>query len=283
MPENNEMAASITKSFAEIKERTDCLIAEKKICNAAVFIDFDNVYYTLREYGVNIGIERYDLCHLLSEIYNKDILRIFNAYGDFDKIRINLTGLQSSRVQIRHVYGNGKQEQYRKNASDLELSLDALEAFYQHPEIDTFAFVTCDSDMMPIMNRLKFKGKRVILYFIGSNISQTQDFTAFADEAYDIVDLLEIVPERTSPEYWIDDAVKALKDWKALPVNHKKFLSANWAQNEISKACCITHSLALEVLKLLVRNKIMEVKTVKGKLSYEFVSDNEEPADDEND
>ena len=96
--------------------------------------------------------------------------------------------LQEQRVQIRNVYGNGKEEKYRKNASDIELSIDVLESYYRDKDIDTYVIVTADSDMIPIMSRMMYKGKDVHLFYTKENVSQVQEGenqeNSSADERY---------------------------------------------------------------------------------------------------
>ena len=122
--------------------------------NVGIFVDFDNIYYSLREYGVNPEAPEYCVFSLMERIYSINKIRTLRAYADYDQVGVSLKHLQEMRVQIKNVYGNGLEEEYRKNASDIELSVDALEIYYRSPEIDTFVFLTSDSDMIPIMSRL---------------------------------------------------------------------------------------------------------------------------------
>ena len=129
--------------------------------NVGIFVDFDNIYYSLKEYGVNPESPEYCVFSLMERIYSINKIRTLRAYADYDQVGVSLKHLQEMRVQIKNVYGNGLEEEYRKNASDIELSVDALEIYYRSPEIDTFVFLTSDSDMIPIMSRLTYKGKHI--------------------------------------------------------------------------------------------------------------------------
>ena len=140
-----------------LKDINDALAGINNVC---IFVDFDNLYYTMRNYAVDVTNNQYDVCHFLNECYGKDKIRGFRAYADFEQVNVSLRKLQENRVQIRNVYGNNKDDKYRKNASDIELSIDAIEMTYRNNDIDTYVIVTSDSDMIPIMSRLKYKGEK---------------------------------------------------------------------------------------------------------------------------
>ena len=99
--------------------------------NVGIFVDFDNIYYSLREYGVNPEAPEYCVFSLMERIYSINKIRTLRAYADYDQVGVSLKHLQEMRVQIKNVYGNGLEEEYRKNASDIELSVDALEIYYR--------------------------------------------------------------------------------------------------------------------------------------------------------
>lgn len=85
--------------------------------NVAIFVDYDNVYWTLKKY-FNHDPDNEDpeknLFNCLWKRYGQDHVRNFRVYADFQQIRTSLTNLQKKRVQIRHVYSNGKDGENRK-------------------------------------------------------------------------------------------------------------------------------------------------------------------------
>ena len=196
--------------------------------NAGIFVDFDNIYYSLKEYGVDPEAPEYCIFSLMERIYSIDKIRTLRAYADYDQVGVSLKHLQEMRVQIKNVYGNGLEEEYRKNASDIELSVDALEIYYRSPEIDTFVFITSDSDMIPIMSRLMYKGKHVHLFYIEGNTSHYQDISRFCHVKCDLLSLFEINPNRKSPEYWKNDAINAIADWYSHRKSDDMLLGGKW-------------------------------------------------------
>ena len=74
--------------------------------NVAIFVDYDNIYYGLSEYGINLENERYDIFHIMNELYEFDKIRVMKAFADFEQIKVSLRHLQEKRVQIHNVYGN---------------------------------------------------------------------------------------------------------------------------------------------------------------------------------
>ena len=168
-----------------------------------IFMDYDNLFFTLREgFGV-VPTEKLSRCSIVDKILNSfkdDHVVICNAYADFQVIT-NLARetntmyeLQSRRVNVRHVFGSLSKNDNRKNASDIELSIDIMESLFKYPDIDRYVIVSADSDMIPIMNRLKYADKEIILYYLKSACSQTATLLSYADKNIPIESLFELVP-----------------------------------------------------------------------------------------
>lgn len=156
------MSLSTEKAFSNLNKKN-------KLDNVAIFVDYDNVYWTLMNnysHDPNHDDPSKNLFHKLWSRYGQDKVRTFRAYADFEKIKTQLTSLQKKRIQIRHVYSNGKEGDKRKNSSDIELCIDAIEHTYKDPNVSCYVFVTADSDMIPIISRMTYKSKQVELFFI---------------------------------------------------------------------------------------------------------------------
>ena len=196
--------------------------------HTGIFVDYDNIYYSLKEYGVDPENEDYCVFSLMNHIYTMDRIRTMRAYADYDQINVSLKRLQEMRVQIKNVYGNGLEEEYRKNASDIVLSVDALEMYYRCPMIDTFVFLTSDSDMIPIMSRLMYKGRRVHLFCLGASTSRHQDLSRFCHVFCDLLPLFQIDPARKEPSYWQKGALCEIENWYAGRKNETMLLGGKW-------------------------------------------------------
>jgi len=65
--------------------------------------------------------------------------------------------------------------------------LDALETVFKCPDIDIFVIISADQDMIPLMNRLKYYGKIVDLYYLEASIADDQLILDFCDNQFSIL------------------------------------------------------------------------------------------------
>lgn len=243
----------------DIKEK------QKNVENVGIFVDYDNIYYGLKDYGVNHNDDSYCIFNLMNTIYGKEKIRTMRAYADFDQVTdVKFKSLQEKRVQIRNVYGNGKEEQNRKNASDIELSIDAMETYYKNSNIDTYVFITADSDMIPIMSRLVYKGKKVHLYYIRGNISQYQHIISYADVECDLLKLFEIDSQRKDAYYWVEKAKIEINNWHSDTKNSNKTLGGKWLRELLKANLFVSDKLASDIISYMESNKIVEKNETNG-------------------
>lgn len=237
--------------------------------NVGIFVDFDNIYYSLKEYGVNPESPEFCIFTLMERVYTTDKIRTLRAYADYDQVGVSLKHLQEMRVQIKNVYGNGLEEEYRKNASDIELSVDALEIYYRSPEIDTFVFITSDSDMIPIMSRLTYKGKQIHLFCIDDHTSHYQDISRFCHFKCDLLTLFEIDPLRRNPEFWKDRALSEISDWYCHRRNEDMMLGGKWLNRLLCERLLISSRAASRIIGYLKENGlIQEVENNAGHTGF---------------
>ena len=130
---------------------------------AAVFIDFENVYYFLKNHYLDpqdphdyaLDLLR-SLRDTLKRTYALESL-VLNAYADFDKLPAGPQGpLYLMGVSTRNVLGTE-----HKNAADMQLCIDALEVFYTRPAIGTFVLVAGDRDYIPVIQHLRRQARQV--------------------------------------------------------------------------------------------------------------------------
>ncbi len=224
--------------------------------NVAIFVDYDNVYWTLmNRYRHDPDHEDSDknLFERLWNFYGMDNIRMFKAYADFEQVDANLTSLQKKRIQIRHVYANGKNEDKAKNASDIELSIDAMETSYSDPNITCYVFVTADSDMIPIMSRMLFRGKYVELFYVEDAIAKHTDIRNYAHESYDLLQFLGVDVSPKNPSDYLSDAMNYISEWHAQPANKTKNLGPKWLRDGLADYLAIPSNTASQVIDLLHR------------------------------
>lgn len=161
----------------------------------AVFLDLDNIYWGLSNfYGPNTEEMIMQIIDKIWDTYKDDKVRIFSAYADFERIPRIQTEIQRKRVTTKHVFGNQHRNDMVRNAVDLELSLDALETLIKIPDIDCYAITSADKDMIPLMNRVKYYGKSVHLFFLDAFIAADSSVLDYADEAISLELLLGLDP-----------------------------------------------------------------------------------------
>lgn len=253
----------------------------KETKNVAIFIDFDNIYYSMKSYAIDITNPEYNICKLLNEVYGMKKIRTFRAYADFDQVGVKMKELQEQRVQIRNVYGNGKEEKYRKNASDIELSIDVLESYYRDKDIDTYVIVTADSDMIPIMSRMMYKGKDVHLFYTKENVSQVQHIETYCDYACDVLELYNVDKSKSDPKYWIEDIKNMMIEWYANPLNKGKIYGFKWLASDASKKFNLSVQLISDVINEMTNIGIIKSGKIGDSNGYVIVEETTQTADKE--
>jgi uncharacterized LabA/DUF88 family protein len=131
---------------------------------AAIFVDYENVYYHLRNKYADIPELSDFVVELLMNLQNhleeKFRLRsiIAKAYADYERIKATPQGsLYLMGVETVYVLGTE-----HKNAADMKLCIDAMEVLYTRPEIETFVLFAGDRDYIPLIQHLKQQAKSVI-------------------------------------------------------------------------------------------------------------------------
>ena len=122
---------------------------------------------------------------------------ITRAYADFDNEDFHglQTQFQRNNVETRHVFSKTYESGRRKNAADIEMSLDALELSREREDIQAFVLVCGDRDFIPIVKRLQQKGSTV--HIIGLRVTTSKDLQNFVGGKYTAIeDLLGIIPTK---------------------------------------------------------------------------------------
>lgn len=165
--------------------------------NSALFIDFENVYYFLRERlperseaaDVTIGIIR-DLRQRLAASWQTNPV-VLHAYADFERIEENVQGpLYLMGVVPHYVLGSD-----HKNAADMRLTIDALDVFYTRRDIGTFVVVAGDRDYIPLLQHLNQHSRRILVASFMDNVSG--DLLEIIGKNR-FIDLATLLPEGTT-------------------------------------------------------------------------------------
>jgi hypothetical protein len=172
---------------------------------AAVFIDFENVYYFLKNHYLDPQDPHDYALELVRNL--RDSLKteqgldslILYAYADFDKLPTGPQGpLYLMGVGTRNVLGTD-----HKNAADMQLCIDALEVLYTRPEIGTFVLVAGDRDYIPVLQHLRRQARQVKV--VGFRESVSGDLLLMLGQEH-FIDARQLLPA---------ERLQALEDHRA--------------------------------------------------------------------
>lgn len=237
--------------------------------NVAIFVDYDNVYWTLmnnHNHHPDHEDKEKNIFEKLWSKYGRDNVRTFRVYADFEKIDSNMTSLQKKRLQLRHVYSNGKDGLSRKNSSDIELSIDAIESTYKDDKIDSYVFVTADSDMIPVLSRMMYKGKRVELYYLSKAMSRDSNIDSYVHYSEDLTTFLNINVQTYDIKDYVVKSLRFIENWQKRNATKEKTLGKSWLKDDFAKELSIPGNIASDLIEyLFTQNYIFEdQKTAYG-------------------
>jgi uncharacterized LabA/DUF88 family protein len=158
---------------------------------AAVFIDFENFYYSLTNlYGLSYDEANQSAISLigkqideLKEKIGEFIIR--QAFADWSELAEPKKELQKMGIRVVDVLSN-----LHKNSADIELSLSVQEVVLTRSDIDVIVIFAGDRDYMPIALRTRERGK--LLYLVGFEGSLSGDLKKLVGEG----NYSYLVPER---------------------------------------------------------------------------------------
>jgi len=161
----------------------------------AAFLDFDNIYWGLSSfYEVNPEEMIMQIIDKIWDIYKDDKVRLFNAYADFERVSRIQTEIQKKRVATKHVISNLHPNDMVINSFNIELNLDALETLIKLPDIDCYVIISADKDMIPLMNRVRYYGKSIHLFFLEAFVAENSSLLDYTDKAISLELLLGMMP-----------------------------------------------------------------------------------------
>jgi uncharacterized LabA/DUF88 family protein len=134
---------------------------EQKQGFAALFIDFENVFYYLYQRFNDLERSSDAVSEMIRKLRNRvedEVpLIVMHAYADFERVETKTQGpLNLMGVETHNVVGTE-----HKNAADMRLCIDVLETMYTRPEINRFVFMAGDRDYIPVVQHLRKHAKRV--------------------------------------------------------------------------------------------------------------------------
>lgn len=197
---------------------------------AAVFIDFENFYYSLTNLyqlpyeGANqlsISLIGKALDQLKESMDNEFIIR--QAFADWSELAESKKELQKMGIRAIDVLSN-----VHKNSADIELSLAAQEVVLTRTDIRTIVVFAGDRDYMPIALRIRERGRK--LHFVGFEASLSGDLKKLVGESNYSYVVPEIKPETTR------ESVVKSETYTQTVVDQDEIQIEGMTQNEIKAA-----------------------------------------------
>lgn len=197
----------------------------------AVLIDFENIN------DADIVERVYDICATRGNVVSRKAVADWS--GDTKTVQRALVAIGTELV---HQFSAGK----GKNSSDVRIVIEAMDLHHDPAkDVDTFVFATSDGDFVPLVQRLRSAGKRVIVVSGPAPVSTT--LVQSADEAIDGLVSLPVPKAETD-----DDGAAAAKP--AVAANGKPTAAKPAASTNGSPAV----SKALKKLVLATFDEILE-------------------------
>ncbi len=200
-----------------------------EIADVALFIDLENIRYSLRHLGAEV-----DPVKLVEKARKYGNIAVANAYADFSehpewlRRQLDVAGIAVRDVPLRRYHANGVER--LRSTSDLHMVMDIMETVLDRPKVTTYIMMTGDSDFIRVVTwlRNRYRKKVVIAGIPGST---SRDLIAAAgyedpieapspgqiDEGELIIGIVKMMHERKPPlGFW---TVKMLHQWTNDPRN----------------------------------------------------------------
>lgn len=156
--------------------------------DVAVFIDFENVYVSVRDkLDVNPNFEI-----IMDRVADLGRVVIARAYADWYRYPRVTSALYANGIEPMYVptyyYDRdlGRTGRAIKNSVDMNLCIDAMKTLYTNPNIAKFVLATGDRDFIPLVNAIRQHGKEVIIIGVGGaasgHLAQSADEFIFYEQ-----------------------------------------------------------------------------------------------------
>jgi len=128
--------------------------------NIAILFDIENILggYSFK-YLYDISLK-----DIIKDLHQKgyENIAIQRAYADWSNIKLNLIKWDIAKLGIEPIQMYGFSKGATKNASDIQLVIDALEILHTKPFIETFIIVSGDGGFTSLAKKLSEYGKKVV-------------------------------------------------------------------------------------------------------------------------
>ncbi len=202
-------------------------MAEQPRRDVAVFIDFENIYVSVRDkLDANPNFEIImDHCNELGRVI------LSRAYADWYRYPRITSALYANNIEPMYVptyyydKGAGRTGGPIKNSVDMNLCIDAMRTLFTMPGLSTFVLITGDRDFIPLVNSIRQQGKDVIIIGVGgaasSHLAQSADEFIFYEQ---LVGKAEATAPKTEPRKSLDadDFERPVRERERISVGRQK-------------------------------------------------------------
>lgn len=170
----------------------------------ALFIDVDNILICAQNAGLPFGLR-----WIVDRVRQEGTLMTAKAYADWSAIPLQpfLRDFQTQAIELVQLGTTGpRMAGEHKNTADIQLAVDALEMVMSSVQPRTVAVVSGDRDFVPLVQKLKRYGTRVIGIGVEGSVSpvlaQACDIFVYYGDLVPPADE-EIQPSATAPDLGI--------------------------------------------------------------------------------
>ena len=163
----------------------------------ALFLDYENIRRSI-EHHFSPAPAPSVVCEKLYELASRfGHVLLANAYGDWSISATDPREFRRRQIEPRLVLTKENGD----DRTDITMSLDALETLYADPGIDVYVVASGDSDFHDLLQRLRRRGKRIVV--CGARSDTGRELIRGADKYIALDDLLGVRTGRTTqPSDW---------------------------------------------------------------------------------
>jgi hypothetical protein len=163
----------------------------------AVFIDYENIRRSIEHHFDPVPAPQVVAEKLWETASKFGHVLLANVYADWSIHGTEPREFRRRQIEPRLVLTKENGD----DRTDITMSLDALETLYDDPEIEVYVIASGDSDFHDLMQRLRRRGKRIVVTGVRSDTGR--ELMRGADRFLPLEEVMGIRPSRPSePVIW---------------------------------------------------------------------------------
>jgi uncharacterized protein (TIGR00288 family) len=177
----------------------------------ALFCDLENIALGVRQ----SDIKRFDVALVLTHLQSLGKIVVKRAYADWERYGDLKRSFHEAGVELTDIpqkYHSGK------SSADIKMAVDAIELCFAKEHLDTFVILSGDSDLTPLVSKLKENNKYVIGLGVkqatsGHLVESCDEFLYYEDlwrEGQNPPELTDIATDKAEAFGLMIDAIKVL-------------------------------------------------------------------------